>query len=58
MPSQEGAYSKGIYYARWSVRHSNFAATLRQEGAYSKGGAYMPVYRVALGRLNNLTQPI
>jgi hypothetical protein len=42
-----GAYSKGIYYGRWSVRHTNFAATLRQEGAYSKGGAYMLVYTVS-----------
>jgi hypothetical protein len=33
-----GAYSKGIYYCRWSVRHTNFAATLRQEGAYMRGG--------------------
>jgi hypothetical protein len=41
-----GAYSKGIYYGRWSVRHTNFAAILRQEGAYSKGGAYMLVYTV------------
>jgi hypothetical protein len=35
-----GAYSKGIYYGRWSVRHTNFTATLRQEGAY------MPDYTV------------
>jgi hypothetical protein len=52
MPSLGGAYSKGIYYCRWSVRHTNFAATLRQEGAYmrggliAKGGAYMPDYTV------------
>jgi hypothetical protein len=36
--SQEGTYSKGIYYGRWSVRHINFAATLRQEGTYKPGG--------------------
>jgi hypothetical protein len=42
-----GAYSKGIYYGRWSVRHTNFAATLRQEWAYSEGGAYMLVYTVS-----------
>jgi hypothetical protein len=36
--SQEGTYSKGIYYGRWSVRHTNFAATLRQEGTYKPGG--------------------
>jgi len=36
--SQEGAYRKGIYYGRWSVRHTNFTATLRQEGAYKPGG--------------------
>jgi hypothetical protein len=47
-----GAYSKVIYYGRWSVRHTNFAANLRQEGAYkpggaySEGGAYMLVYTV------------
>jgi hypothetical protein len=47
MPSLGGgAYSKGIYYGRWSVRHTNFTATLRQEGAYSEGGAYMPDYTV------------
>jgi hypothetical protein len=28
------------------VRHTNFAANLRQEGAYSEGGAYMLVYTV------------
>jgi hypothetical protein len=27
--SQGGYYSKGIYYVRWSVRHTNFASTLR-----------------------------
>jgi hypothetical protein len=36
--SQEGTYSKGIYYGRWSVRHTNFAATLLQEGTYKPGG--------------------
>jgi hypothetical protein len=39
MPSlRGGAYSKGIYYGRWSVRHTNFAATLSQGGAYMPGG--------------------
>jgi hypothetical protein len=36
--SQEGPYSIGIYYGRWSVRHTNFAAILRQEGTYKPGG--------------------
>ena len=30
--------SKGIYYGRWSVRHTNFAATLRWGGSYKLGG--------------------
>ena len=46
--SQGGAYSKVIYYGRWSVRHTNFAPNLRQEGAYSEGGAYMLVYTVLM----------
>ena len=41
-----GAYTKVIYYGRWSVRHTNFAANLRQEGAHSEGGAYILVYTV------------
>jgi hypothetical protein len=36
--SQGGYYRKGIYYGRWSVRHTNFAATLRQGGYYMRGG--------------------
>jgi hypothetical protein len=36
-PLSGGAYSKGIYYGRWLVRNTNFAATLRQEEAYSEG---------------------
>ena len=27
-PLLGGTYSKGIYYIRWSVRHTNFVATL------------------------------
>jgi len=58
-----GAYSKGIYYGRWSVRHTNFTATLRQEGAYNpggliaKGGAYMPDYTVLSFIKSNSTDP-
>ena len=37
-PLLGGTCSKGIYYGRWSVRHTNFAATLRQEGTYKPGG--------------------
>jgi hypothetical protein len=29
-----------IYYVRWSVRHTNFAATLRQGEYYIRGGSY------------------
>ena len=35
--SQGGSYSKGIYYGRWSVRHTNFAATLCLGGSYMRG---------------------
>jgi hypothetical protein len=37
MTLSRGTYSKGIYYGRWSVRHTNFVATLRQEGTYKPG---------------------
>jgi hypothetical protein len=34
-----GVFSKEIYYGRWSVRHTNFAATLRwRGGSYMRGG--------------------
>jgi hypothetical protein len=36
--SQGGSYSKEIYYGRWSVRHTNFTATLRLGGSYIRGG--------------------
>jgi hypothetical protein len=53
MPSfQEGGIAKGFteYYGRWSVRHTNFAATLRQEGAY------MPVDTViTVAQVRNLS---
>ena len=35
--SQGGSYRKGIYYGRWSVRHTNFAATLHQGGTICEG---------------------
>jgi hypothetical protein len=37
-PLSGEAYSKGIDYSRWSVRHTQFATNLRQEGAYKPGG--------------------
>jgi hypothetical protein len=46
MPSlRGGAYRKGIYYGGWSVRHINFAVTLRQEGACKQGGLICQIIR-------------
>jgi hypothetical protein len=58
--SRGGTFSKWIYFIRWSVRHTNFAANLRQGGTICEAGliakgVLMPVDTVPMVRSEHLT---